>query len=339
MYDVVTIGDTFLDLFVWPESAKVISSRDFPSGKGLAFDYGGKITLKEIDFQIGGSAANTAVSFARLGADIAIFSTVGDDQRGDDFIDYFQKEGIDVSFIERRSAAIKNQSIILSFGGDRTILAYHSGVDPIEYIPNKNLKTRWIYLAPFYGKNIEVENRIVELIAKNGCGLFWNPGGLQIKKGISENRHLLRLCNAIFLNKEELEKFCDRPKTTVENLMKVVYSAGAKLVVVTDGKEGAKCFDGSVFYKISTTDDKRVDATGAGDAFASSFVAAIISDCREKPQKYIPERTTIEKALKWGIVVSGSVVGQIGSQPGLLTKSEVEKRVEKLVKLGIKVYA
>lgn len=339
MYVVVTIGDTFLDLFVWPENAKVVSGRDFPSGEGLAFDYGGKINVEKISHQIGGCAANTAVSFARLGLNVAMISTLGKDEKGEEFKSFFESVGVNTSYIKQKEEAKYNQSIILSHKGDRTILTYHQGLDSSDYVPNKNLKTKWFYLAPYYGKNTDVENRIVEIIAKNGTGLFWNPGGLQIKGGIPENRHLLQLCNVIFLNKEELEKFCDRPKTSVENLMKIVHTSGAKLVVVTNGKDGAKCFDGSVYYKIGTSDDERVDATGAGDAFASSFSAAIISDCAVKPQKYIPERATIEKALTWGIVVSGSVVGQIGAQSGLLTKDQVEKRVGKMVKIGVEVYA
>jgi sugar/nucleoside kinase (ribokinase family) len=56
-----------------------------------------------------------------------------------------------------------------------------------------------------------------------------------------------------------------------------------------------------------------VERTGCGDAFASAFLAAIM------------DNVTIPEAMRWGTANAASVIGRVGSQAGLLTKTEIEK--------------
>ena len=204
----------------------------------------------------------------------------------------------------------------------------------------KSFKTSWFYLAPIGRDCAELENKLIENIAKNGSGLIWNPGPPQIKQGAKANRHLLHLCNILILNREEALNFSACGKSQIEDCLKTLHDFGAKIVVITDGKNGARAYDGEVFYQIDSSPDKRIDATGAGDAFASSFAARIISECDEsKAQKFIPAREVIIEGLKWGIVNSGAVVGFVGGNTGLLSKQEIIENSEKLVKLEAKVYS
>jgi ribokinase len=54
-----------------------------------------------------------------------------------------------------------------------------------------------------------------------------------------------------------------------------------------------------------------VDRTGAGDAFASTFVAALAKGL------------SLEDALRWGPINSMSVVQKVGAQAGLVTEQEL----------------
>jgi ribokinase len=56
-----------------------------------------------------------------------------------------------------------------------------------------------------------------------------------------------------------------------------------------------------------------LDRTGAGDAFASTIVAALA------------QGESIETALSWAPINSMSVVQKLGAQAGLLERKEVEK--------------
>jgi ribokinase len=59
-----------------------------------------------------------------------------------------------------------------------------------------------------------------------------------------------------------------------------------------------------------------VDRTGAGDAFASTFVAALAKGL------------SLEDALRWGPVNSMSVVQKVGAQAGLLTEKELHSYLQ-----------
>ena len=59
------------------------------------------------------------------------------------------------------------------------------------------------------------------------------------------------------------------------------------------------------------------ERTGAGDAFASTFVASLIKG------------NTIEGALQWAPINSMSVVQQVGAQKGLLSEEELNELLKK----------
>ena len=54
-----------------------------------------------------------------------------------------------------------------------------------------------------------------------------------------------------------------------------------------------------------------VETTGAGDAFASGFLAALFYD------------KDLNTALDWGLKNSASVIGKIGGVEGLLTRDVI----------------
>lgn len=333
-YEIVTIGSAFQDLFVFSNDFKVVNDRSFKSGKSLSFDYGAKNDIENLSYQIGGSAINSAVSFSKIGYNSAVTSFVGTDQTGEKIIDLLRSNNID--YLGSSTNKETNTSIILSCSGDRTILAYHGQNDYNDLTISKSLKTDWFYLAPIGSEFDKLENKIIENIAKNSTGFIWNPGPTQIKKKASAYKHLLRLCNIIVLNKEEIFSFtsCGR----VEEAMRKIYQLGSKIIVVTDGKNGSFGFDGSVYYKIDTSADERVDATGAGDAFASTFAARAIKECCSKPASHIVSRESMIESLRWAVINSGSVVSKVGSNEGLLTTDEILERLKKLAKLEPTLY-
>jgi sugar/nucleoside kinase (ribokinase family) len=128
------------------------------------------------------------------------------------------------------------------------------------------------------------------------------------------------------LNREEAIKFIDYPvKPTDTEVMKKMFLFGPKIIVVTNGKEGAKAYDGHNFYHIDAFNSiRKVDATGAGDSFATGFSGKLISEGWRGENN----SELIVEALKWGVVNSSSVLGYVGAQKGLLNSSEIEKEAK-----------
>ena len=90
-----------------------------------------------------------------------------------------------------------------------------------------------------------------------------------------------------------------------------------QIIVITDGKYGAYAYDGLKFYQCPVFDGPVVSTLGAGDAFASTFCAALGRT-----------KQNIGKSLMYASVNSAGVVSEFGATQGLLTFEEIEKRLE-----------
>jgi sugar/nucleoside kinase (ribokinase family) len=326
-FDIVTIGDAFEDVFIRPAEIKISDNRSVVSGKMMSFELGEKIPIEEIAYDIGGSACNLSVGLARFGLKTSVITSVGQDS-----------PAVNTDNITTNEEENTNFSVVINTkDGERTIFAYHGVHNNEEYLIKKSLNAEWYFLAPIKNDSAEIEKNLIEMAEKNGSRIAWNPGSIQIKEGANKHRSMLQNTSLIFVNKEEAIKLIDLPvKPNDEEILRRLASFGPKIVVMTKGKEGAKAYDGRVFYKIDIIKDaKRVDATGAGDSFAVGFLGKLIlSDYDEKANN----KDLICEALKCGIINSTSVVGQIGAQKGLLTFEEIEKEFSKHTHLNAEVY-
>jgi sugar/nucleoside kinase (ribokinase family) len=314
-YDIVTIGDAFEDVFVEPD-LKVSSDRVLASGRGISFEFGEKVPLKSVNYDIGGSACNTAVGFSRLGFKTGIVSLLGDDTPKDKVLDCLGEENVSTDNLIISKTLQTGFSVIFNIDGERTIFVYHAVKEYSALKIKKSLKSHWFYLAPLGEKSDPIENRLIREVAENDSKIAWNPSASQISKGVSHFRHLLKCVSVLFLNKEEAIKFVDfpvRPRT--DEVMEKLYQYGPKIVVVTAGKEGASAYDGKKFYHVDSHSVQVKDSTGAGDAFAVGFLGRLIN---EDWKTEIPAEI-IDEALEWGIKNSTSVIQSIGAQRGLLS--------------------
>jgi ribokinase len=90
-------------------------------------------------------------------------------------------------------------------------------------------------------------------------------------------------------------------------------------VVITDGKNGTYALDNDGnFYHQKIINAPVVEKTGAGDSFATGFLASRIYG------------HDIQTSLQWGTINAASVIGKVGAQPGLLMKEEIERKAKNL---------
>ncbi|MEI6499228.1 MAG: carbohydrate kinase family protein [bacterium] len=321
-YDILTIGDALEDVFVEPE-LKVRADQSVLSGKSMNLEFGEKIPLNWVNFEIGGSACNAAVGFERLGAKSCIIAMCGDDDPKDKVIKRLRSEKVDCSNIIVNKHYQTGYSVVLSVKGERTILVFHGPKDYSKIKIDRNIETEWLYLAPLGHNTDELEKDIVSFAAEKDVKIGWNPGSIQIKQGVNHWKHVLRCTNILFLNKEEALKFLGTPvRLEMREILKRLHAYGPKIVVVTNGKEGAVAYDG-VEFNAAKPDLRveKVDATGAGDSFAIGFLARLMNaDWR---LGVTPDE--IREALNWGIKNSNSVIQYIGAQRGLLTLAQMKR--------------
>ena len=96
------------------------------------------------------------------------------------------------------------------------------------------------------------------------------------------------------------------------DLLEGLRRLGPQIVVVTNKDKEIEAYDGRIRYKLKPHKVKVVERTGAGDAFASTFVAGIIRN------------ETIETSLKTALKNSESVLKYFGAKNNLLRWKDVK---------------
>ncbi len=335
MFDVVTIGSATKDAFIETDGANIVSvSKKDSSRAFMAYPYGSKIEINNFNIAIGGGAVNTACNFAGLGLKTATIVKVGEDSTGKDIVKMLEKRGIStdaVVFDEDENTGFS--VILLSFQGDRTVLA-HRG--PNATISKKDIdfdmikNSKWLYIAPLNGESTEVLDKIADFAEENDVNMAINVGTSSIKRGEKYLDKILKTAEVVVMNAEEasmLTKIQVRPDSKTEKfseckihpdiikMLKHLKSTHAKIVVITDGGNGAYAYDGKMFYQCGEFPAKVVSTLGAGDAFASTFVSVLHQSGWD-----------IEKSLKFAAINAASVVGKFNAQDGQLSMEEIERR-------------
>lgn len=323
--DLLSVGDANLDAFITPTESESLC--DINTKECLiAFSYADKIPVKNLEFSVGGNAANNAVGTKRLGVNVGSVLTLGDDGIGSQIIEKLKLENIDLTYVISQPATLSNFNVAVTYTGERTIFTYHA---PRSYEFPVNLpKVPWMYLTsmgesfkPFY-------NHITEWLVKNPeTKLAFNPGTWQLRGGIEAIGNVFKLSTAVFVNKQEAEKLTgyEAKGEVTKELLMALSGLGPKIAVITDGGNGSYVLDGNKFLHCGILPVDAYERTGAGDAFGSGFLSAVI------------EGKPTEEALVWGTVNSASVIGYTGSQKGLLTKDDMATWVDRANSSGVKV--
>ena len=114
----LSIGDATVDVFMTPLESETVCEMDKKECK-ICFSYGDKIPVRNLEFTIGGNAANNAVGASRLGVKDAIVLTLGGDTIGDLIIERLIRERVDTAYVSRQSASSSNYSTIINYSGER----------------------------------------------------------------------------------------------------------------------------------------------------------------------------------------------------------------------------
>ena len=317
MYDVITVGSATVDVFAKTHFSELIKIID-PKGETdlIAFPSGSKILVDDLEFTIGGGGTNTAVALSRLGHKVGFLGKLGEGTNSDFIHKHLMKERIDLLCAHGKGNA--GYSVILdSLDHDRAILAYKGINDElgIKDVPFKKLKTRWFYFSAMMGESFHTLEKVAEFAQKNKIKIAFNPSAYLAEKGSRYLRNILSKTELLILNKEEAELLVG--KESFDSLLVKLKGLGPKIAVITDGKNKLYAIDGLHIYSAFPPPVKIVDSTGAGDAFASSFLCGLLKN------------KDTEFAIKLGIINAQSVVSYYGAKNILLSYKEVMKIMKK----------
>ncbi len=322
MFDIITFGSATWDVFLRLKPAsgwQVLKNKKFIKGKGICFNLGSKVDVRDIYLSSGGGGTNTAAGFVKQGFKTAYFGTVGRDLAGQEIIKELKKLGIDTRFISKTNLKPTNHSVILNTGpeGNRTVLAYRGASEVLtkKDIPWSKLKAKWFYLAPLSGKASKLAKDIVNFAYKNKINIVFSPGNSQISLAAATFKSILKKIDILVLNREEASLLTEIPYQKEKEIFKKLDEMCPGIAIMGSSK-GVKVSDGKYLYQAKMPIIKVVDKTGGGDAASSGFVS-----------KYIIEGN-IEHAVQLNVANAASCFQKWGAKQGLLRKNEKFRKVK-----------
>jgi len=321
MYDIITFGSATRDIFLTPGNFKrVIDKKKFITGKGICFNLGSKVDIKEILFSSGGGGTNTAATFAKQGLRTAYCGAVGTDLTGQEIINELGEKEISTQFVFKKRGRPTSHSIVITgVGNDRTILVYRGASELLlrEDIPFDQLRTKWFYIAPLSGKLCDIFEPLVDFGRKKGIKIAANPGNSQISLPEKKLKKILEKIDVLILNQEEASLLTRVPFSREKEIFKKIDKICPGIAIMTKGEKGVLVSDGKNIFSAKPPKIKAADRTGAGDSFASGFVSGLFQT-----------DGNITYAIQLGIANASACIKKLGSKNGLLSKDENFLRVK-----------
>jgi len=262
----------------------------------------------------GGSAANTIIALGKLNLKTGFIGAVGEDTEGKKILENFRKFNVDTNGII--SLREKKTGIVIGFvdkKGERTLYPYPGANN---FLSRKNIsfvyikKSNFLHLSSFVDKKqFNLQKFVVKKVYPK-VRISFSPGDLYSKKGLEELLPIIRRSEILFLNSSETKILTG--KNYIQGA-KILNEKGAKIVVITLGKNGCYIRTEDFSVSLPAFKTKVVDTTGAGDAFAAGFLYGFL---REQ---------TLEKCGKIGNFLASKCIEKFGAIEGVPTKEEFEK--------------
>lgn len=310
--DFVALGDITTDAFIELQDASVNCDLDHENCR-LCMRFGDKIPYKDVVIVPAvGNSPNASVSAHRLGLNAGLATNLGDDQFGDEDRTTLTKEGVNLDYTVVHPGKKTNYHYVLRYEAERTILIKHHEYD--YAVPAFDPPPKWLYLSSLGENSVPFHHALASYLRENPeIKLAFQPGTFQIKLGHDTLRDIYECSELFFCNKEEAQRILKQADGDMPELLKKVHDLGPRIVVITDGPNGACAYDGTDIWKMPMYPDPKppVDRTGAGDSFSSTFTAALALG------------EDIPTALSWGPINSMSVVQYVGAREGLLSREKL----------------
>ncbi|WP_019390653.1 ribokinase [Priestia filamentosa] len=289
MSEIVVIGSSSMDL--------VVTSAIRPGA--------GETVLGESFKTVpGGKGANQAVAAARLGANVKMIGCVGDDHYGKEILVNFKENHVNVTNVKPVTGVRSGTAHIVLAEGDNSIVFVKGANDYItpEYVKSviDDIKKAKIVLI-----QQEIPEETVEYVSdiceEYNIPLLLNPAPARPLSQDVINR-------ATYITPNEHEAAVLFNNLSIEEALKKYPNK----LFITEGKQGARYYDGEKEILVSSYTVDAVDTTGAGDTFNAALAVALV------------EGKNIEESLQFANRAASLSVTKFGAQGGMPTREEVE---------------
>ncbi|WP_438266489.1 ribokinase [Levilactobacillus brevis] len=256
--DVLVIGSNMIDLISYidrmPVEGETVEAPDFQMG-------------------FGGKGANQAVAAARLGSKVSFISMVGNDAFGQQQLDNFKNNHINITGVGVGTKSSGAAPIFVDKSSDNRILIIKGANDELtpevlDKYADLIKNTKIIVLQQEIP--LETNYHAIDLANQYHIPILLNPA--PANKDLDIN-HVTKV-DFFSPNETELATLTGMPTNDMDEIKKAAHhmiKLGVKNMLITLGSKGVLWVNESTSQLIKAIKVNAVDTTGAGDSFIGSF--------------------------------------------------------------------
>jgi ribokinase len=252
----------------------------------------------------GGSAANTVVGLARLGARTGFIGKVARDDEGELLLADFRREGVNTDgIVIAKEGSSGTVSAFVDKKGERALYVHPSVNDTlafeeinIDYVK----QTEFLHLASMDEKPFQAQKKLVAELPNLKVSL--DPGEIYARKGLTKLKPMMKRCFVVMPSENEVKLLTGKGWREGANTL---LGEGARIVAVKLGKKGCFITDGSQNHMVPPFRAEVVDTTGAGDAWNAGFLYGLV------------RKKDLFECGRLGNLVASRCIAKVGARTGL----------------------
>ena len=259
----------------------------------------------------GGSAANTVVGLARLGARTGFIGKVAQDDEGQLLLADFKREGVNTDgMVIAKEGNSGTVSAFVDKKGERALYVHRSVNDTLvfeEISLEYARQTEFLHLTSMDEKPFEAQKRLTQELSHFKVSL--DPGEIYARKGLAKLKPIIKRCFVVMPSESEVKLLTGKGwKEGAKQLL----NEGAGIVGVKLGKEGCFITDGNQNHMVPSYKAKVVDTTGAGDAWNAGFLYGLV------------RKKDLYECGRLGNLVASKCIAKVGARQGLPRVQELK---------------
>ena len=299
---ILVIGDLMIDQYLWGSCDRVSPEAPVP------------IINVTQDSEVLGGAGNVVHNLKKLGAQVDVFSVVGDCKTSIELRYLLKKIDIETKYlitqknriVSKKSRIIASQQQVVRYDRESSEDIDNQSEDALIVNLQNNIHNYEIILLSDYGKGVltsKITKNIIQLANQNDIKVLVDPKGTDYSK--YKGAYLLTP------NKKEASeatKINIKDKTSLlEAITQIKTEFDLSISLITMSEQGIAIYDDALRVKPTITKEV-FDVTGAGDTVLSSLGFAIACN------------SNIDEAVEFSNLAAGVVVSKIGSATATLNE-------------------
>lgn len=267
--DVMCLGAAVVDIPLRPVSRDIFDIESYP--------------VDQIAMTVGGDAMNEATIISRLGFNTGLMACIGDDAAGQFILRSCQKDGIDTEGLKIDPDVDTSMNIgLVTADGERTFITNRNGSLWKENISHVNFdkmkEAKILSLASIFNCPLLDGKALIKIFKEAKSADMTITADMimpRLGETLDDIKEALSYVDYFFPNFDEACLLTG--ETEEDKVAETLYACGVKNVVMKIGKRG--CYirnkDG-VMIVPACKGITAIDTIGAGDNFASGFIAGLL---------------------------------------------------------------